>query len=332
MAVLAIGVLLPRVAGTTWTTVVLSWRAVPWWQLGLLVGLWFVGLVAHSWVLTAAMPGLTRRRALTLNLTGSAVANVLPFGGGAGIALNFFMVRRWGFTAGQFSLFTLLSNGWNVLAKAALPALAVTALLVADSPIDPRLLLVATVGSGLLLLVALVVVYVVGSARGTHAVARSVDVLRRALRRPADGTDLESRLLAVRASARAVVRRAWLQMTVAMTAYSALGAALLWCCLHALGAGLGIAAVVALFAFERGVTALPITPGGVGVAEVATTAFALHVLSPSGVDPAALAAGVLLYRALAFGAEIPAGGLWLVGWFVANRGSGMRPTALPGSA
>ena len=72
------------------------------------------GLVVHSRVLTAALPGLTVRRALTLNLTGSALSNVLPLGGGLGIGLNYVMVRRWGFTSRQFSLYTGAVNAWHV--------------------------------------------------------------------------------------------------------------------------------------------------------------------------------------------------------------------------
>ncbi|MEZ5191932.1 MAG: hypothetical protein R2734_05130 [Nocardioides sp.] len=45
--------------------------------------------------LRAALPGLSMRRALTLSLTGSAVANVLPVGGAAGIVLNHRMTRSW---------------------------------------------------------------------------------------------------------------------------------------------------------------------------------------------------------------------------------------------
>ena len=67
-------------------------------QLVALVALWALGLLSHTVTLTAALPTLTHRRALTLSLTGSAVANVLPLGGAAGIALNYRMTRHWGFT------------------------------------------------------------------------------------------------------------------------------------------------------------------------------------------------------------------------------------------
>jgi uncharacterized membrane protein YbhN (UPF0104 family) len=102
------------------------------------------------------------------------------------------------------------------------------------------------------------------------------------------------------------------------TAYGALGAALLWACLHAVGAPVGLVPVVVLFAVERGLTAVPLTPGGAGVADVVTTALAVHLLG----DPAqhqALTAGILLYRALTFGAEIPVGGVWLAAWLLLTR-------------
>jgi putative heme transporter len=329
LAVISFGVVLPRIAGTTWSGIAAAWHSVPWWQLALLCGLWFVGLVAHSFVLTAAMPGLTRRRALTLSLTGSAVANVLPMGGGAGIALNFVMAKRWGFTSGQFSLFTLVSNAANVLAKATLPLLALVALLATDAPVDHRFLVVALAGSALLIGVLMAAGYAVGSQRGGRLAAGLVVTTRRALRFPVEHGATEARLGSLRSSTGALVRSGWTRMTAGMTAYSALGALLLWSCLHVLGAGLGFAAVIALFAVERGMTALPFTPGGAGLAEVATTAFALHMLASTGSDPAAVAAGVLLYRGLAFGAEIPVGGAWLVGWLLLSRlrASHLRPQA-----
>ena len=87
---------LPRVVGTTVAQLVDVYSAV---SMGEVVALDAAsgcrGLLIHSFVLTGALPGLTRRRALTLNLTGSAVANVLPFGGAAGMSLNYVMIRRW---------------------------------------------------------------------------------------------------------------------------------------------------------------------------------------------------------------------------------------------
>ena len=49
-------------------------------------------------MLAAALPGLDLRRGLLLNLSGSAVSNVMPLGGAVGTALNWQMAR-WGHTA-----------------------------------------------------------------------------------------------------------------------------------------------------------------------------------------------------------------------------------------
>src|SRR6185369_16932344 len=70
--------------GASWSA---AWHLIAhlrWqWLAGLGV-VWFLGLCVYTVVLTASMPGLSHRRALTLNLSGSAVANVLPLGGIAG--------------------------------------------------------------------------------------------------------------------------------------------------------------------------------------------------------------------------------------------------------
>jgi uncharacterized membrane protein YbhN (UPF0104 family) len=101
-------------------------------------------------------------------------------------------------------------------------------------------------------------------------------------------------------------------MTVGMVSYYALQALLLMLCLRLLGSTLTPVSVLAIFAVERALTALPLTPGGSGVAEVGATALALAL----GGLPVGSAGGVLLYRAFIFGAEILVGGVWLVGWLL----------------
>jgi hypothetical protein len=40
----------------------------------------------YTFVYTGSMPGISHSKALALNLTGSLVSNLLPFGGAAGVA------------------------------------------------------------------------------------------------------------------------------------------------------------------------------------------------------------------------------------------------------
>jgi uncharacterized membrane protein YbhN (UPF0104 family) len=86
--------------------------------------------------------------------------------------------------------------------------------------------------------------------------------------------------------------------------------------------------VLVLFACERVLTAVPVTPGGSGVVEVTITALAMAL----GGSPAVSTAGVLLYRGFTFGLEIVVGAVWLLGWLAVRRASGsvvVPPLALP---
>ena len=83
-------------AGASWTAALGLIGRLPWAQVVGLGVVWIVGLYVHAIVLAASLPGLTRLRALTLNLSGSAVSSVLPVGGLAGAALNLSMTRSWG--------------------------------------------------------------------------------------------------------------------------------------------------------------------------------------------------------------------------------------------
>jgi putative heme transporter len=309
--------LLPRVSGAPWHYVGAVLGTASVLQVLLLALIWAAGLVVHSTAQTAAMPGLTVRRALTLNLTGSAVSNVLPLGGGIGIGMNYLMVKRWGFSARQFSQYAGLLNAWHVGAKAVLPATAVGLLVADDVLIRRGLLIGAFVSSALLLLGVLLAAAALLTARGARVIGRSIDAVRWwVLHRPSP-TPTAQRLETVRASSRELLRAAWRPMTLGVTGYVALQVLLLWTCLGVVGAGLPLVAVIAVYAVERAATVLPFTPGGSGVVEVAATAAVVGL----GGAPAVAAAGVLLYRAFVFGAEIPVGATWLAGWWYTQRGA-----------
>jgi hypothetical protein len=147
-SVVLVVVALPKVAGAPWADIRTALQVPTPTQLALLAVA--VGPRARGPQPGAhgSTPGLTVRRALTLNLTGSALSNVLPLGGGLGIGLNYLMVRRWGFTSRQFSLYTGAVNAWHVAIKALLPAAALVLLAANDVALRQSLLLAAGAGSG----------------------------------------------------------------------------------------------------------------------------------------------------------------------------------------
>jgi uncharacterized membrane protein YbhN (UPF0104 family) len=317
-ATLALVVLLPRAVGTSWATVggVLGRISLP--GIAALTAVWIAGLWAHSFVLAASLPGLTKRRGLTLSLTGSAVSNVLPLGGAAGTGLNFAMTRRWGFTSAAFGGFLAITTLINVVAK-----LGVVAVALALTPIVHGASALPIGRTGLLLMPVLAalagVVWFLASPNAAALTGRALDRLIGVFRRR---SVLVTSLPELRISIRRVVRRGWRPMTLGMAAYLLLQLALLWLCFHLLEVSLSLPVLVTGLAVERLLTLITITPGGAGVVEVGTTA----ALVALGGDPAAIAAGLLLFRGFTYLLEIPVGGVTLGIWLLHDRRrTGDRP-------
>src|SRR6478752_8312194 len=115
---------LPRVAGVPWSQIGTALGQLSLAQLGLLAVVWLAGLWVHTPALTAALPGLSHRRALLLNLTGSFVSNLLPLGGAAGTVANWRMARSWGFASPAFARWAILTNLFDTALKLILPGVA----------------------------------------------------------------------------------------------------------------------------------------------------------------------------------------------------------------
>lgn len=316
--------LLPRATGAAWSGIGAVLAAVRPIELVVLTVVWAAGLLAYSFVLTGALPGLSRRRALTLNLTGSAVSNVAPMGGALGVAANLMMVRAWRFRPSAFAAFTVVTNIWDVMGKLVLPLVALVAVLLGQGLTSPTLQAAATATCVVLAVLLAAVVFVLRSDRVARGVGRAGTVLLRrvAPRRMVSRPELfEAALLDTRVRVGTVIARTWPQLTGGTFGYLALQGALLWACLHAVGAAPPLSVVVAGFAVERLLSLAVITPGGAGLAEAGSAG----VLVALGVDPLMAAAGILLYRGFTFLLEIPVGGLWLGGWVVARARAARRP-------
>jgi uncharacterized membrane protein YbhN (UPF0104 family) len=305
--------------GASWST---AWHLIAqlaWpWPVGLGV-LWLLGLCVHTVVLTASMPGLTHRRALALNLSGSAVSNVLPLGGVAGTALNLGMVRGWGHSRLDFARFVVVSKAWDVIAKLVMPLVAVAVLLI-GGVLDVGRVAGLWLAAGLAgaVVAGLVVAALLGRAapllRAVAAVERPGRwCLRRLGREPA--TAWTAAVATLLDGADRLVRRRWAELSWGMTLYWLLQGALLWLCLIAVGAHLPVPIVLAGLVTERALTLLALTPGGAGLVETGTIAMLIAL----GADPTAALAGVLLFRGFVFVAEIPVGGLAAALWLVTRR-------------
>ncbi|GAA3208666.1 YbhN family protein [Dactylosporangium siamense] len=289
----------------------------PRWLLVLGV-VWLVGLWVHTVVLTTALPGLTSRRALTLNLSGSAVSNVMPLGGLAGTTLNLAMVRGWGHSNLDFARFVVVSKATDMIAKLVMPLVAVVALVLCGAAPSGHVTLWLSATGALAASGGLVVAALLGRATLLLRLVAAADRLRvrierRRDRRP-DGlwTSVAADLFA---GAGSLVRRRWARLSWGMAAYWLLQGTLLWCCCAAVGLRAVPAVVLAALVAERALTLLAITPGGSGLVEAGT----IGVLIVLGADPTASLAAILVFRAFVFAAEIPVGGMALGAWLLARR-------------
>ncbi|GAB3589237.1 lysylphosphatidylglycerol synthase domain-containing protein [Angustibacter peucedani] len=302
----------PSASGATWSAVGHELHALdlPW--LAALVAVWWAGLWAHSAVLTASLPGLSSRRAIGLNLAGSAIGNAVPLGGALSLGLTSTMVRSWGFAPGALGAFLTVSTACNLLARVAVGAAGLAWAAVAL----PGVTGARSVSWLTVVTVTLLGIGVLAAARERLAARCAASVARVVARvRPGRGRDPRAAAVAAVRLRRQVIRtvaRSWHRLSLGMVGYLFLLAVLLWCSLRALGAPLPWTAVLAAVALERLVTAVPITPGGAGVAELVLTS----CLALAGAAAADAAAAALVYRAFTFFLEIPLGlavtGAW--GW------------------
>jgi len=319
LAAVILRFILPHVVGVTYHDVLQNFWLVSPAQVAMLAALWIFGLWVHASVLMASLPGINRGQGMTLNLTGSAVANVLPLGGAAGISLNYYMVRKWGYSRHSFAAYQVVSNVVVVLSKLMLPVAAGVLLMTENlrlvHGLGPTMVLAAVLSAATLVLVSLALVNERAGQRGAELAARAFAGVRRMMRRETDVESVATNIMHTRDLVAQVFREQGARLIVVMTGYTASQAVLLWGCLFAVGWNASPAVIMAAFAVERFLTVVPITPAGVGPAEAGTSA----VLVALGVPPTIAVAGVLLYRCFIVAAEVPVGGAWLLGWFGLDR-------------
>lgn len=305
--------------GDVWTEI----TAMTWLEVVTLLAVAIWNLVTYWFVLTAVMPGLTYPQAAVSNQASTAVANTLPGGGAIAVGVTYAMYRSWGFGKSEFALAAVVSGVWNNFAKLGMPVLAL-ALLALEGEITAARVVAAVAGIGVLLTTIAVwslFLYRESLARrigGT--VGRIVGRLRSLVGKGpvgdwgVEGTRFRSRTLGL-------LRTRWLRLTVSTVVSHVSLYLVLLVTLRHVGVGSAVLSwiqVLAVFAFIRLISALPITPGGVGVVELGLTV-GLQVAADFAtvsetVFEAKIAAAVLVFRAITFLLPVPLGAISYLIW------------------
>ncbi|RCG27365.1 UPF0104 family protein [Sphaerisporangium album] len=319
-------------ANVSWREIGAQFSAMSWPTILLMAALWLASLYAYTFVMTSALPGLTHPQALTLNAAGSAVSNLLPFGGAAGLALTFGMTKGWGFATRPVVVYAVVTGVWNTLFRFILPAVGIIALLVAGRIPDQRVVSAAWGGAISILVLVVVLASALYWERAAVVLGRLLDGLLRLLPRRVRPSEhaASGAIQRLRADTAEIVRRRSLGLSLGMIGFLGLQCLIMASCLVATGAYPGPAETVAVFAVSRVLTSALITPSGAGIMEGGTAS----LLIAFGQPPSSATAAAILFGFWTYTIEIPWGGLALGAWSLLRRresASGDRRSPQPAS-
>ena len=273
--------------------------------LGLLA-VW--NLCTYAFVWMTVTPGLGFWRAMVMTQATTAVANSVPGGSAIGIGMTYSMLGSWGYSRSRTTTAVLVSGVWNSFIKLGMPVLALALVAHQGGATGGR---VVAALLGIAGLVAAVVVFALmlrseeGARRfGLLAGRIATRLLAIIGRPPVSGWELAT--VKFRNRTIDLVEHRWIAITVwSLVSHLSLYVVLL-ITLRDVGvsdAEVSWAQVLAVFAFARLATAIPLTPGGLGFVE---GVLAIGLVGAGG-DPDEVAAAVVVYRALTWALPILVG-------------------------
>jgi putative heme transporter len=288
----------------------LSWGEV---TVLLLVAVW--NLLAYWVLVVVATPGMRLVQAGVLTESATAVSNAVPGGGAIAVGLTYTMMSSWGFSRSRATLAVVVTGIWNTFIKLGMPFLAL-ALLAFQGQAGAGRGVAALLGlAGLAVVVAVFALALRSQAFAARTGIAAGRLASRLLalfkRQPVRGWDVA--VVEWRGRVIGLVRRHWLALSVSTTVSHVSLFVVLLVALRINGvasADVGWTEALAVFAFARLVTAIPLTPGGVGVAELALIAG----LTQAGGTDANVVAAVLLFRLLTYMLPIVIGAVTYVYW------------------
>jgi putative heme transporter len=288
----------------TWAAI----TAMTWLELAILGLLAVWNLCTYAFVWMSVTPGLGFWRAMVMTQATTAVANTVPGGSAIGIGMTYGMLGSWGYSRSRTTTAVLVSGVWNSFIKLGMPVLALALVALQGGATGGRVIAALL---GIAGLVGAVVVFALmlrseeqarrlGLLAGRVA-SRLLGLVRRP---PVAGWELAT--VKFRARTLGLVEHRWVAITLtSLVSHLSLYVVLL-VALRDVGvsdAEVSWAEVLAVFAFARLATAIPLTPGGLGFVEGVLTIG----LVGAGGDPDEVAAAVVVYRALTWALPILVG-------------------------
>lgn len=282
-----------------------------------------IGALAIRVLLAAAyppvIPGLSFVRSLIARESSSAVSNVIP--GPSGTATQYVVLRSWGVSTERFAGATVSVSVITDALVFAGPGLFVLVWVLAGQPAKTgshQVWLIGLIALAVTAITVVVVVAIAGSERLAALVGRlgqgCVNPFRRIVGKPRV-TAWPERARHLRSDTLGLIKGHATVLGVCIGGGYLLNGFLLVGSLWACGvtrSEMPMSLGLFLYAIGRLATIVPITPGGVGVAEVVYTAVYVAVLGEQ--SHSMVVAGVLVYRALTYALPVLTGLISYVAW------------------
>jgi uncharacterized membrane protein YbhN (UPF0104 family) len=273
-------------------------------------------LITYWWANQAALPGLGIGKAAVLTQTTTSVANTLPAGGAIAIGLTYSILDSWGFTPTNVALYVGVTGLWNIFTKLGLPMLALIVLALSGH-LTPGYVIAAVVGAIVIAVAVGLLTLVFRSERLAtrigDAFGRAMSWLRKLVGKPpVEGWGEGAARF--RRNTIALAEHRWFRLTWTTVLSQVALFFVLLLSLRSVGVSeqeISTAEAFAVYSFSRLLSAVPITPGGVGVIDVGYIG-GLTVFDSA--EKAQIVAAVLLFRALTYGIQIPLGGFTYLIW------------------
>jgi uncharacterized protein (TIRG00374 family) len=263
----------------------------------------------------ALMPGMGLRRGMSAWVGSTAVSTTIP---GADLVVRYGMYRSWDYTAERTMLGIVLSGLFDNIVKFSLPSIAVIAFLVLGVGDLGDFVWIAIIALAVLIVMAVVIVGMVRSESFTRWLAsKSQSIanwgLGKIKRDPVDGLTLK--IVGFRDLAIDIVRDSGARALFFSTTGKLWAFVMLTLSLRIVGLDsetLSLGQIFIVWVIVLMITAIPITPGGVGIAAVAYIFFFSKAIGNEYSD--VIAAGIVLFRLAQWFMPIPIGwvsvGLW----------------------
>lgn len=311
--IVTFGVFVPRIAdyGAIWDTV----SSLEGWQIALLLTAATLNVLTFAPDWMVLLPGLRFRQALEVTMASTAVANVVPAGGAVSFAISWTMFREWGFEGRAVARALILNGVTNTLLNVGYPLIAIV-LLASTGEDNGFLTRAATIGAVVFIVGVGLLVAIMHSEKQALRVGRVWDSLASLMLRPIKRGPVRGSGVAIarfREDSIDLVRRRWYAMILCVVVGTMTVFLVLVVALRVTGIGWHDVTLIEAFtawSLVRLLTALPLTPGGIGITELGL----VGTLTQFGGEEAKVVAAVLLFRAVTVLPPIAIGAIVAFTW------------------